>query len=359
MKKLLVLILLLVSVITFGQNKEQRLRKTSSNVNSKERAMINNGLDQTYVNEDSITAQAIDFTTGELNVTGDLSVGGTINPYPDEIDLSDYFITPANGNVWNFATNTSNITIEAAKWNRLFYSIDTLYISGGASPFGWDYKFRWINSSGNTPAALIAGEYNSFRSNNLKAASLTSHSLASYLYPNANDTVRIGTVVGANIHVNSYTSAATGRIEVGEEVILDVIGTFDNYMVVDSVSGLRFTLEDKGINADSIGKVFVIKNMDEGLRGVDATYFLYSEYGDIYSNGDLQFTGAVTQTQLTGSLTDGAPTDAQIDTITGTTPAVVGAGWSVTILDSDGSGLLYRIESDGTNWQYQVLAIAT
>jgi len=95
------------------------------------------------------------------------------------------------------------------------------------------------------------------------------------------------------------------------------------------------------------------------LRGAEATYFLYSEYGDNYLNGDLEVTGAIKQTQLTGSLTDGAPTDAQIDGITSTTPAAVGAGWAVTILDSDGSGLLYRIESDGTNWQYQVLTIAT
>jgi hypothetical protein len=64
------------------------------------------------------------------------------------------------------------------------------------------------------------------------------------------------------------------------------------------------------------------------------------------------------QPQLTGSLTDSAPTDAEIDAITGTTPAVVGAGWTVTILDSDGTGLLYRIESDGTYWDYQLLTRA-
>jgi hypothetical protein len=67
---------------------------------------------------------------------------------------------------------------------------------------------------------------------------------------------------------------------------------------------------------------------------------------------------AVTQVQLTGSLTDGTPTDAEIDAVVGLTPAQVGAGWTVTILDSDGSALLYRVESDGTNWQYEPLTIA-
>jgi len=61
---------------------------------------------------------------------------------------------------------------------------------------------------------------------------------------------------------------------------------------------------------------------------------------------------------MTGSLTDGTPTDAEIDAIVGDTPANMGAGWQVTILDNDGSGLMYRIESDGTSWGYQALTIA-
>ncbi len=67
---------------------------------------------------------------------------------------------------------------------------------------------------------------------------------------------------------------------------------------------------------------------------------------------------AIITEQLSASLTDGAPTSAEIDTATSTTPSAAGAGWNITIADSDGSGLLYRIESDGTNWQYQILAIA-
>lgn len=68
--------------------------------------------------------------------------------------------------------------------------------------------------------------------------------------------------------------------------------------------------------------------------------------------------GAVIQDELTGSLTDGAPTDAEIDAIIGNTPAGVGAGYKVSILDSNGSGLIYLIESDGTNWQYVAMTKA-
>jgi hypothetical protein len=56
--------------------------------------------------------------------------------------------------------------------------------------------------------------------------------------------------------------------------------------------------------------------------------------------------------QLSGSLTDGTPTDAEIDAVIGDTPAGVGAGFQVTIKDSDGTGSLYKVESDGTNWFY-------
>ena len=68
--------------------------------------------------------------------------------------------------------------------------------------------------------------------------------------------------------------------------------------------------------------------------------------------------GAISQTPISHSLTDGAPTDAEIDSATGTTPATAGSGWKRLILDSDGSALMYIIISDGSNWQYTTMTIA-
>ena len=62
--------------------------------------------------------------------------------------------------------------------------------------------------------------------------------------------------------------------------------------------------------------------------------------------------------QFSGSLTDGAPTDAQIDAITELTPATATAGYRLTIKDSDGTGLLYLVESDGSAWFYVVMTQA-
>jgi hypothetical protein len=61
---------------------------------------------------------------------------------------------------------------------------------------------------------------------------------------------------------------------------------------------------------------------------------------------------------LTGALTDGAPTDAQIDAVIGVTPAVAGIGYSCRIFDTNGTGLTYLVRSDGTNWIYTALAKA-
>lgn len=62
--------------------------------------------------------------------------------------------------------------------------------------------------------------------------------------------------------------------------------------------------------------------------------------------------------QLSGALTDGAPTDAEITAIVGTTATLVGAGYRVTIRDTTGTGLLYLVESNGTNWFYVTMTKA-
>ena len=62
---------------------------------------------------------------------------------------------------------------------------------------------------------------------------------------------------------------------------------------------------------------------------------------------------------ISASLTDGAPTDAQIDSATGTTPSAAGAGAQYIIIDSDGTGLVYKVISSGSSWFYDVLTEAT
>jgi len=62
-------------------------------------------------------------------------------------------------------------------------------------------------------------------------------------------------------------------------------------------------------------------------------------------------TGFVTQV-FTGTLTDGAPTDAELDALIASTPAAKGAGWSCFVIDDGGTEVNYYVVSNGTAWVY-------
>jgi hypothetical protein len=59
-----------------------------------------------------------------------------------------------------------------------------------------------------------------------------------------------------------------------------------------------------------------------------------------------------------GSLTDGAPTDAELDAILGT-PVSRGAGFKASVKDTNGTGLIYLVVTDGTGWYYTATTLAT
>lgn len=67
---------------------------------------------------------------------------------------------------------------------------------------------------------------------------------------------------------------------------------------------------------------------------------------------EMRLYGKLVMDEISAALTDGIPTGTEIDSATGLTPATAGAGYQVTIKDSGGTGLLYRVESDGTDWYY-------
>ena len=87
----------------------------------------------------------------------------------------------------------------------------------------------------------------------------------------------------------------------------------------------------------------------------DGSYGLYQSFIDNLDGDPLV---GVVQPQITAALTDNTPSDSEIDTATGLTPATAGIGYRVTIKDNNGSGLIYLIESDGTSWFYEALTAA-
>jgi hypothetical protein len=61
---------------------------------------------------------------------------------------------------------------------------------------------------------------------------------------------------------------------------------------------------------------------------------------------------AVLRDEKSGALTDNTPTDAELTSAIGFAASTITAGYKVTVKDTSGSGLLYFVESDGTDWYY-------
>lgn len=89
-----------------------------------------------------------------------------------------------------------------------------------------------------------------------------------------------------------------------------------------------------------------------GLDQIDAT----SEEIDILHNLDPNtvYIGdvAVLREEIDAALTDNTPTAAEITAAIGKTPSQAGKGYKVSLKDTSGSGLIYFVESDGTDWFY-------
>jgi hypothetical protein len=71
----------------------------------------------------------------------------------------------------------------------------------------------------------------------------------------------------------------------------------------------------------------------------------------VYAAGDSLPDITYVNTNYSGALTDGAPTEAEIIGIAGTA-ASVGAGFKAVIKDTDGTGLYYLVISTGAAWYY-------
>jgi hypothetical protein len=428
---------------------------------------------------------------GDNYLNGDVTAKDYKYIYPTTVDMDDYVI-PLGVRSYRYNSGITDFDLGTGQnWGSAIWDTATIIDAPENSTFYLDYSVKGINSEVPlTGYSSITGSYKNVRSKNLQitgTGTMQNHFFGSGLTVSDNDTIIVP--LWQPFYVAATASAAFGsdnRVDIGSAELLYLYGGFDDNIAVDSVTGMFIHLRDVGIDPDSIDAVYGIYNNDDGLRGKDKTYFLYSEYGDNYLNGklkvtdslqltngagldqygywlrvgsdhathtartnataksggislphytnteedmgmmsalssssssslyigggntqvnsptvirfnvaadvtttpgtligqfdiggflvdtiselttsngvvvddDLEVTGAITQTQLTGSLTDGAPLDAEIDSVTGTTPAAAGAGWQVTILDSDGSGLLYRIESDGTNWLWWVGTVA-
>lgn len=329
MKKSLVLVLLIfVCGFSYGQ-KIERVRNSSGGMNHQERQSLNSAID--VVN--------LQFLSN-----------------PSEISMDNYMVTARNAAIYRYSYLETVLNINtASKPNFIVYDVLTLTLPAGTDKMVRPYNLT-TSLYGTTSSLFYHFAYNLTFVDFASTSTFYGYNFANGFYPTAEDTISLTTFIGTHLSIPSSTGAG-GRIEVSSYTNTYIYSSFDDNMSVGDMTLLGLDARTFGMPADSVDNIYIIKNTSTQTT-VGDNYFLYSTLGDIYSNGDMEITGAITQGQLSAALTDGAPTAVELNTATGTTPSTAGAGYAVTIADSDGSGLLYRIESDGTSWQYQVMAKA-
>ena len=151
-----------------------------------------------------------------------------------------------------------------------------------------------------------------------------------------------------NLIGNSNTAIGSGSLE-------ENLG--NNNIAIGNESGRYNTTLSNRIYINSLNRIDLTsdttKSIIYGLQDATvANQRLYLNAGRVIISGQIK------TLQISAALTDNTPTDAEIDTATGLTPATAGAGYQVTIKDNNGTGLLYKIESDGTDWYYTVMTKA-
>lgn len=149
-------------------------------------------------------------------------------------------------------------------------------------------------------------------------------------------------------------STFTKGITINDATSIDMVGdvNMNSDLSVTGISNLHTTTDA------TVDSVYVKGNSGEvATAPTISTANLTGNIGNSTTPVDTVFATSIKVTLLTGALTDGVPTDAEIDAIIGLTPLQF-TGSQVTIKDSDGTGLMYKIESDGTNWFYLVMTKA-
>jgi hypothetical protein len=124
-------------------------------------------------------------------------------------------------------------------------------------------------------------------------------------------------------------------------LVLDSIDV--SYIVVDS-SAISY------IGGDSSNISYMVSDSSL-ISYVKTDSLLIGSQKIVYAAGDSIPDITYVNTNYSGSLTDGAPTEAQIIGIAGTA-ASVGPGFKAVIKDTDGTGLYYLCISTGTAWYY-------
>ncbi len=262
---------------------------------------------------------------------------------------------------------------------RSIFTGGTLYTAQYNTAIGFEAMNKCEDNSG-----CIAIGYRALKNTTASQGSIAIGHGAMANYNAGYENIAIGAASLANcqgsygntaIGYQSAVATTTGVLNTafGDESL--IANTSGNYNVAIG----HYALISNTINDSSIAVGFLAgngKNVDNRLYighsgdSTDCTIWsnMRPNYKKVIINNQLgihkyptcalDVNGQIKSTQISAALTDGTPTDSELDAATGSTPSGVGAGWQCFIKDSNGSGLVYRIYSDGTDWYYQAMTKA-
>jgi hypothetical protein len=281
------------------------------------------------------------YTLADKSYVDSVASGGGVTPTDNIFDWDatnnwyTFYSTSQAGKFNNSSTNPTDLT-NRCNWNGDFLASRlSVYNSEGYSIHG--YSTNGYGLGGES----LKGNAGFFAQTGTPTANITNNVINIYRNHSSGTSYNItGNIININDAPNSIGQVSGSILKA----------------LINSVERLRLDPRVKG-NADSTA--FVLDTHRQLLstdtllsiknQGVNKFQILYD--GSIISKSQLKCA------QLVGSLTDGMPTAAEINAIVGTASDKK-AGYQVTIKDSDGTGLLYKVESDGTDWYYIILTKA-
>jgi hypothetical protein len=156
-----------------------------------------------------------------------------------------------------------------------------------------------------------------------------------------------------------YISATGGNIGFGTSTPLSKLAVIGS--IATNLNMFNYVDSDRDKNRTTIAAATDTSSFHFSFSPTgNGTLHLTDKAGatQLLSDSTLLTVPKIKTTQISAALTDGTPTDTEIDTATGLTPATAGAGWECWIKDNNGSGLVYRIYSDGSGWYWFVTTLA-
>jgi len=234
------------------------------------------------------------------------------------------------------------------------------FVGGNANTFignnagSGDYLHKTSNGGSNVAVGYFAGDSLTTGSSNVIIGSPGGGLMTTGSYNVIIGTSAWGSNKTANSNVIIGYSSANANVSGNQNT------TLGYYSLRSGTTGSRCVALGYGAGTYETGndKLFIDDRVRASESDARAKALIYGIFDDYVASQRLTINARVIIPQVSAALTDGAPTDNELDSGIGITAANVGAGFKVIVKDNNGSGLLYLVESDGTDWFYVVMTKA-